>query len=405
MSFLDLFRRKKKPNNVTVEENIQPVVLTDPKAINHYVIELCEQMIDISKEMEEVRQEYENVTAYFNDVSIVEGLEGEQKELLVDVATNVSKLAKARNDYLNAEHKISDEMFSLLDDNEAEMPGIIKRLQANETYLDAIKRDMNRLSGEKIEWSVLRQECEKEQKTLRKMSYTMLYVFGTIAIIVAMLSLTFRWDLFPLMVVAFLATVAGSYIVLRMQDRAKEIKKCDMNLNHAIALENRVKIKFVNIKNAIDYTCERFHVNNSMELTYNYEQYIEACKEREKFRQNSEDLEYFNSSTTANTFTSDESDYEAFYVFKLFEKISKKVLVKVREDKPPIYIIYTKPPCLNYLSDQTKINFLANVNRSSRNTKLIELMEQTEYFKIEAEYNFKKLRDKPKVTIIPFETS
>ncbi|MGN1156057.1 MAG: hypothetical protein ACI4TK_07765 [Agathobacter sp.] len=294
MSFLDLFRRKKKPNNVTVEENIQPVVLTDPKAINHYVIELCEQMIDISKEMEEVRQEYANVTAYFNDVSIVEGLEGEQKELLVDVATNVSKLAKARNDYLNAEHKISDEMFSLLDDNEAEIPGVIKRLQANETYLDAIKRDMNRLSGEKIEWSVLRQECEKEQKMLRKMSYTMLYVFGTIAIIVAMLSLTFRWDLFPLMVVAFLATVAGSYIVLRMQDRAKEIKKCDVNLNHAIALENRVKIKFVNIKNAIDYTCERFHVNNSMELTYNYEQYIEACKEREKFRQTSEDLEYFN---------------------------------------------------------------------------------------------------------------
>ena len=294
MSFLDLFRRKKKPNNVTVEENIQPVVLTDPKAINHYVIELCEQMIDISKEMEEVRQEYENVTAYFNDVSIVEGLEGEQKELLVDVATNVSKLAKARNDYLNAEHKISDEMFSLLDDNEAEIPGIIKRLQANETYLDAIKRDMNRLSGEKIEWSVLRQECEKEQKMLRKMSYTMLYVFGTIAIIVAMLSLTFRWDLFPLMVVALLATVAGSYIVLRMQDRAKEIKKCDVNLNHAIALENRVKIKFVNIKNAIDYTCDRFHVNNSMELTYNYEQYIEACKEREKFRQTSEDLEYFN---------------------------------------------------------------------------------------------------------------
>ena len=45
-----------------------------------------------------------------------------------------------------------------------------------------------------------------------------------------------------------------------------------------------------------------------------------------------EDLEYFNSSTTANTFTSDESDYEAFYVFKLFEKISTKVLVKVRVD-------------------------------------------------------------------------
>ena len=44
----------------------------------------------------------------------------------------------------------------------------------------------------------------------------------------------------------------------------------------------------------MDYSCERFHVNNSLELTYNYEQYIEACKEREKFKQITEDLEYFN---------------------------------------------------------------------------------------------------------------
>ena len=294
MSFLDFFRRKKKQNNEVVEENIQPVVLTDPRAINRYVVELCEQMIDISREMDGVRQEYDSVSSYFSDISIVEGLEGAQKELLVDVATNVSKLTKARNDYLNAEHKISDEMFSLLDDNEAEMPGIINRLKANETYLDAIKRDMNRLSAEKIEWSVLRQECVNEQKALRKMSYTMLYVFGSIAIIVAILSLTMLWDLLPLMIVALLATIAGSYIILRMQDCVKEITRCDVNLNHAIALENRVKIKYVNIKNAVDYTCERFHVNSSMELTYNYEQYIEACKEREKFRQTSEDLEYFN---------------------------------------------------------------------------------------------------------------
>ena len=294
MSFLDFFRRKKKTNIEVKEEAIQPVELTDQKAINHYVVELCEQMIDISKEMEEVRQEYEEVTSYYNDITIVEGLEGEQKNLLVDVATSVSKLTKARNEYLNAEHKITDEMFNLLDDNEAEMPGIIKRLKANEEYLDAIKRDMNRLAGEKIEWSILRQDRSTEQKTLRSMSFTMLLVFGSSAIVVAALSLMLKWDLLPLMVVALLAVMAGAYIVLRMQDCAREIKKADAMLNRAIALENRVKIKYVNIKNAVDYTCDRFHVKNHLELTYNYEQYIEACKEREKFKQTTEDLEYFN---------------------------------------------------------------------------------------------------------------
>lgn len=294
MSFLDLFRRKKKENIEIAEENIQPVELTEPKAINNYVINLCEQMIDISREMEEVRREYEQVTAYLNDITIVEGLEGTQKEQLIDIATNVSKLTKARNDYLNAEHKISDDTFTQMGELEAEIPSIIKRLKENETYLDAIKRDMNHLAGEKVEWSVLRHEREEEQRRLRKSSYTFLYAFGVAAVGVAVLSIMLKWDLLPIMIVAFLAVLAGSYIVIRMQECAKEIKKCDINLNHAISLENRVKIKYVNIKNAVDYTCQRFHVNNSMELTYNYEQYIEASKEREKFKQTNEDLEYFN---------------------------------------------------------------------------------------------------------------
>ena len=59
-----------------------------------------------------------------------------------------------------------------------------------------------------------------------------------------------------------------------------------------IFVENRIKIKYVNAKNAVDYTCKRFNVINSKALTYHYEQYIEICKEREKFKQTNEDLEY-----------------------------------------------------------------------------------------------------------------
>ncbi len=296
MSFFDLFKKKKNKTieeTVVAEENIQPVLLTNPRAINNYVVSLCEQMIEVSKELEGIRKEYDEVTAYLNDITVVEGLEGEQKTLLVDVATNVSKLSKALNDYLNAEHKISDETFVQMDEHEAELPDIIKRLKSNETYLDAIKRDMNRLAGEKVEWSVMRQEREEEQKRLRSLSFTMMYLGGGTAAVVAVLSIMLKWDFFPIILVAFIATLVGSYIVIRMQDCARDIRKCDVNLNRAIFLENRTKLKYVNIKNAVDYTCERFHVNNSLELTYNYEQYIEACKEREKFKQTSEDLEYF----------------------------------------------------------------------------------------------------------------
>lgn len=267
--------------------------LSDPLSIKNHVVGLCEQMIDISRELDDVRHEYDQVTAYLNDIQIVEGLGGDLKKQLEDVATQVSKLITVRNDYLNAEHKISDETFNQMQEMEEEIPNIIRRLKANEEDLETVKRDLNYLASEKVEWSVVRHEREEELEQLRKLSVILLFAFGGIAILVALLSMSLKWDLLPLFIVALLATLAASYVILRMQECSKDITQSDVNKNYIISLENRIKIKYVNAKNAVDYTCNRFHVKNSKELTFNYEQYIEICKEREKFKQTNEDLEYF----------------------------------------------------------------------------------------------------------------
>lgn len=297
MSFFDwLFKRKKKPQpNIEVqEENIKPVELRDSASIRNYVINICEQMIDISREMDDVRREYDIVTAYLNDIQIVEGLEGEQKAQLIEISTQVSKLINTRNEYLNAGKKISDETFHQMQELENEVPAIIRRLKDNEVYLDTIKRDLNRLAAEKIEWSVLRHERQEEQESLRRMSKIVLVVFGIFAVLLTGVSIVMEWEALPMFILAFMATLAATYILIRMQECAKDIKQCDVNQNYAIVLENRVKIKYVNTKNAVDYTCNRFRVNNSRELTYNYEQYQEVCKEREKLKNVNEDLDYFN---------------------------------------------------------------------------------------------------------------
>lgn len=299
MSLLDwLFKRKKKKVNIEEaaisETTIKPVELKDHAAIRNHVVTLCEQMIDISKDMEDVRREYDRVTSYLNDIQIVEGLEGEQKDQLTEVAIQVTKLINVRNDYLNAEKKISDDVFLQMKELEDEVPAIIKRLKENETYLETVKRDLNRLASEKIEWSVVKQEAEEELREMRKLSQMLLFGFGGTAIIVAGLSIMMKWELLPLLIVALMATLAAAYVMIRMQECATDIKQSEINLNHTIALENRVKIRYVNAKNAVDYTCERFHVRDSKELTYNYEQFIEVCKEKERLKQTNEDLDYFN---------------------------------------------------------------------------------------------------------------
>jgi hypothetical protein len=71
------------------------------------------------------------------------------------------------------------------------------------------------------------------------------------------------------------------------------IRQCEVNRNKAITLENHVKIKYVNVKNAVDYIYNRYKVKNSYELTYQFEQYQEMVKEQKRFRDNSEDLVYY----------------------------------------------------------------------------------------------------------------
>lgn len=272
---------------------INDEALSDPPSIRKHVISLCEQMIDISRELDDVRQEYDRVTAYLNDIQIVEELGGDLRKQLEEVATQITKLINVRNEYLNAEQKISDDTFNQMEEMEAELPDIIRRLQGNEKDLEIVKRDLNYLASEKIEWNVTRHEREEELMQLRKLSVTLLFSFGGIAILVLLLSITFQWELLPIIIVALLATLAASYVILRMQECNKDIKQSEVNQNYIISLENRIKIKYVNAKNAVDYTCNRFHVNNAKELTYNYEQYIEICKERERFKQTNEELEYF----------------------------------------------------------------------------------------------------------------
>ena len=91
----------------------------------------------------------------------------------------------------------------------------------------------------------------------------------------------------------------------------------------------------------------------------------------------------------------DESNLEAYYVIKLFKEISKHVLVKIKPESPPIFVIYTIHPYSKYLSSDSKDEFLRKVDRTNRYSKLYDLITNSEYFKLEIIYNWNYLRKNP----------
>lgn len=265
----------------------------------HEMLERCEEIIEAMRELEETKSEYRIVTDYLNDIQKIRSIPEEAHEELRDAAGNVAKLNKARDQYLNTSQKISDAQFLQIQQEEEEIPNAIRRLEANEAYEAAIRRDMNYLEGEKQEWIYCLDEVKTELRNLRIFSYVLFGIFGVLLAVIltlqAFLNVDTKW-MFTLLAMA--ATIGGFFLYFRQQRDLGQLKQCEANINRAIVLLNKIKFKYVNTKNAVDYACEKYHVHNSKELTYVWEQYLEAVKEKEKYLQTNEELDYYNSRLT-----------------------------------------------------------------------------------------------------------
>lgn len=265
------------------------------KKIQHEIIGYCEQIIESTKEMEEEKAEYRIVTDYLNDIQMLEDLPENEMAEIRDAAENVQKLDRLRDEYQNAEKRISDSQFVQMQQEEDRIPDAILRLQTNETYQNTIKKDMNYLEGEKNEWYYNKLELIHQQKVLKILSFVLVGILVVCMAVLVVLQIGFKSDItYAWLVVILLAAVCGFSIFIKMSSNQMEIRRSEVNMNHAITLLNKVKFKYVNITNAVDYAREKYHVKNSYELKYLWEQYLNEVKDREKFRQTNEDLEYFN---------------------------------------------------------------------------------------------------------------
>lgn len=286
-----LFRRRKSAD--TKQINTETEVEIQDKSTGFQIVDACEQMIDAARELEDAKEEYALVTNYLTDIEKIENMLPSDKKILQDAALNIAILNKKRREFLKTENRISDSQYAQMQELEDDIPRAIKRLERNESYLDTINRDLKYLEGEKIQLDIDKEYSLKQQNKLRIYAILIILFFASVVVVCFAMRLTCNVETTLFMFSgALLSAVAGAFIFLSYQNETNEIKSCVANKNRAVSLENRVKIKYVNVKNSVDYTYEKYHVRNSKEFVYIYEQYLLAVKDKERFRQTSDDLEY-----------------------------------------------------------------------------------------------------------------
>lgn len=293
---MGLFRKKRKPQYVEEILEFEGQAPQEPRKEERQGIaaEYCQQILDASKYLEEAKREYQLVTEYLLDIQRIEQISEKDMAEIRDTAQSIVMLHQSREAYQNKEKTISDAQYAQMEQLEEEMPEIINRLKSNEAYQSVVKRDMQYLEGEKGEWQIYLESMEREVQVLHKLLYGL--VGGAVAAIAAILGLHMAFE-FDLGMVVMLASLVlggiGALMALRMQNDRIGIKRAGANINRAIVLLNKVKFKYVNITNAVDYACERYHVKNAYELNYIWEQYLEAVKEMERYQRANDDLEFF----------------------------------------------------------------------------------------------------------------
>lgn len=258
------------------------------------IMDRCEKLMQNAREIDDGKKEYYIVTSYLNDIELIENLAPDQAEEIQKAADYVAKLNESRDQFLNTSKRISDAQFQMMQRQEEQIPDAIKNLRTNEEYQAAVKRDMQYLEGEKQEWEIQKKESRRLCKRMRKASFMLLFFAATAAVLLLVLSVGFDYDLqYAWIGVITVAFLGSAYIVFRLESSRRDIQQAEVNINYAILLLNKVKIKYVNITNAVDYGRDRFHVRDSREFEYQWEIYQNAIREQEKYRKTNEDLNYY----------------------------------------------------------------------------------------------------------------
>lgn len=266
----------------------------DPRKIEHYILDSCEQIITLTKEVEGEKKQLSVINSYISDVEKIEGLPPKDRREIAETASKVTELTKSRDTYQKKDKKVTDSVFALMQQYDDTMPSEIVRMQNNESYQEKVKRDMAVLEGERGEARYDIDESRQSEKYLGRFAIAALIIFATVFFVLMVLKTQTDMAITTYMLFYLLAGgAAGLFIFLRQSNLRKERRKRIREMNQITGLLNSVRVKYATVTRALESEKQRFEVGSSYELNYKWEAYLTAVREQEQYMADNEDLEYF----------------------------------------------------------------------------------------------------------------
>ena len=208
-----------------------------------------------------------------------------------DICKSILTLTQERSKYKNRNLTISDAQMRKFEPFEDELVDEIKKMYNAQAYQDAIEGDIKNLKKEKDSLYSQRKEIIAKQNALKGMTKVLAVLIISLIVLLIVIYYATKTDMtLPYLGVVALAGVSAAMLVFESSKNRRDIILVERKINKAITLLNKVKIKYINNINVLDYNCNKFGVKNAKDFEEKWNEYCKMREYEKKFRENTEML-------------------------------------------------------------------------------------------------------------------
>ncbi|MBE5966354.1 MAG: hypothetical protein E7255_05235 [Lachnospiraceae bacterium] len=334
MGFFGLWKRKK------VETQEQDIVQKNDKKSSRqqttpaeqlsFIMDNCELISESDRQIEEAKVEYQAVTSYLTDMQRIDMSPKEQREKLEEAARNIYNLTRERKLFQQKNTVITDRQYRLFERYEIQLPRELPEIKEREDYQNKIDRDIEFLEKEKNSLTEEQEDIISKQEFLKGIAITTSIIVVFLFLIFVLLGNYSEANLsIPFLLTVLMGMVSSLYIFMEARKNSHAIQFVQAKQKRQVMLMNKVKIKSVNNLNFLEYTYNKYLVDNYDKLKALWEEYIILKEEARKYQTNTQMLDFYNRELIMELKKLGVSDSE-IWIYQPSAIIDSREMVEVR---------------------------------------------------------------------------
>lgn len=334
MGFLDIFKKsegKLDSSNPSANGRAAATNIT----INSieqlgFIRENCDMIAESDRQVKEAKIEYQAVSSYLTDMQKIDMIPIEQRENLDEAAKKIYNLTLERSKFQKKHTRILDRQYRIFERYEMMIPREFPMIKEKEEYQVKIDKDMEYLEKEKDILAQEKEEIMGKQGYLRGIAIATSVVVVLLFALFAFLGRSENANLsIPFLLTVLMGMASAFYIFMEARKNSYEFQLVQLKQNRQIVLMNKVKIKSVNNLNYLDYTYNKYMVDNYEELKSLWDEFLMLKEQMKLYQSNTEMLEFYNKELVKELNKADVADAE-IWIYQPLAILDSREMVEIR---------------------------------------------------------------------------